>query len=72
MKKEEKKIDGYISKITLSNGKTYALRCEIVEAYPIVCPRCGYSFELKFGNGRCPACDTYYTTQFKLVEKNSL
>ena len=64
---KEKNVDGYISKIHI-NGKTYALRCEIVEIYPIVCPKCGGSFELKYGNGHCPYCNTYYTTEFKLIE----
>lgn len=61
-------IDGYVSKIQIG-GKTYALRCEVVEVYPITCPKCGASFELKYGSGQCPYCNTYYSTQFKLVEK---
>ena len=64
---KEKNIDGYISRIQL-HGKTYKLRCEIVEVYSISCPKCGGSFELKYGNGKCPYCDTYYTTNFKLME----
>lgn len=66
---KEKNIDGYISKIQL-HGKTYALRCEIVEVYPIICPKCGGSFELKYGNGCCPYCNTYYTTKFNLIESS--
>lgn len=58
---------GYISRICL-NGRIYKLRSEIVEVYPITCPKCGGSFELKYGSGKCPYCDTYYTTQFKLAE----
>ena len=64
-------IDGYISKLTIPiNGefKTYQLRCEVVEIYPITCPKCGASFELKYGSGRCTHCGTYYTTEFKLKE----
>ena len=68
MKNKNKELDGYINRITF-NGKTYGLRCEIVEIYPITCPKCGCSFELKYGSGRCPACDTYYTTQFKIIEQ---
>ncbi len=64
------KIDGYISKITL-NGKTYALRCEIVEAHPIICNKCGASFQLKYGEGRCDHCGTYYTTHFYIEEKEN-
>ena len=44
------KIDGYISKIHV-NGKTYALKCEVVEARPITCTKCGASFQLKYGEG---------------------
>lgn len=65
----DKQIDGYISRIQLPNGKIYQLRCEIVEVYPITCPKCGGSFELKYGSGQCPYCNTYYTTQFKLEEQ---
>lgn len=63
------KIDGYISKIHFQ-GKTYALRCEIVEARPVVCNRCGASFQLKYGEGRCGHCGTYYTTHFYIEEKD--
>ena len=45
-------IDGYISKIIV-NGKTYGLKCEIVEARPIVCKKCGASFQLRYGEGQC-------------------
>ena len=64
----KKDCDGYISKISI-NGKTYKLRGEIVEIYPIICPKCGGNFELKYGSGKCPYCNTYYTTKFKLVEQ---
>lgn len=70
MKNTEEKLDGYVSKITLPNGKTYGIKACIVEVYPINCPKCGSSFQLKYGSGRCPYCDTYFTTQFKLVENN--
>jgi len=63
------KIDGYISKIYV-NGKTYALKCEVVEARPITCTKCGASFQLKYGEGRCDHCGTYYTTRFYIEEKN--
>ena len=63
------KIDGYISKVYV-NGKTYALRCEIVEARPITCSKCGASFQLKYGEGRCDHCGTYYTTHFYIEERN--
>ena len=63
------KIDGYISKISVG-GKIYALRCEIVEARPITCSKCGASFQLKYNEGRCDHCGTYYTTHFYIEEKN--
>ena len=61
-------IDGYISKICL-NGKTYGLKCEVVEARPIICNRCGSSVQLKYGEGQCEYCGTYYTTRFYIEEK---
>ncbi len=65
---KNEKIDGYISKISVG-GKTYALKCEVVEARPIICKRCGASFQLKYGEGRCTHCGTYYTTKFDIVEE---
>lgn len=58
----------YISRIAI-NGITYKLRCEVVEVNPIICPKCGASFELKYGSGKCNYCGTYYTTKFSLEEK---
>ncbi len=63
------KCDGYISRVVLPNGKIYKLRCEVVEVYPIICPKCGSSFELRYGYGQCPYCKTNYSTQFKLIEE---
>ena len=62
------KIDGYISKICIRD-KIYGLKCAIVEVYPIICPKCGSSFELRYGYGQCPYCKTNYSTQFKLIEE---
>ena len=62
------KVDGYISKIQMPNGKVYALRCEIVEVYATTCPKCGGNVTLKYGTGKCDFCGTTYTTQFKMVE----
>lgn len=59
---------GYISQINLY-GKIYKLKCEVVEAHPIVCKKCGASFQLKYGEGRCGHCGTYYTTHFYIEEK---
>ena len=61
-------LDGYISKICV-NGKTYGLRCEVVEAHPIVCKKCGGPVRLKYGEGACEYCGTYYTTHFYIEEK---
>ena len=66
----KEKIDGYISKITV-NGKVYALKCEVVEARPITCSKCGASFQLYHGEGQCPHCGTYYTTHFYIEEKEN-
>ena len=60
---------GYISQISLY-GKIYKLKCEVVEAHPIVCKKCGASFQLKYGEGQCTHCGTYYTTRFYIEEKN--
>lgn len=65
--KMEDNIDGYIDKITLG-GKTYKLRCEVTEVHPMVCPRCGGSITLKYGNGKCDFCGTSYSTRFQIVE----
>lgn len=62
------KVDGFISKIRTPDGKTYGLKCYVVEAHPITCPKCGGTFELAFGKGRCDFCGTYFTTQFKIEE----
>lgn len=65
-----KEFDGYISTIELPNGKTYRLRCEVVEVYAMTCPKCGGVLELKYGSGTCNYCGTSYTTQFKIIEKD--
>lgn len=65
--KEEPEFAGYISKIRIGNS-LYKLKCEVVEAHPITCKKCGASFELRYGEGRCEHCGTYYTTKFELVE----
>ena len=64
----KEQIDGYISKIQLGD-KTYKLRCEVVEVYPMTCPKCGGQVELHCGTGECKSCGTKYTTQFKITEE---
>ena len=63
-----KKYDGYISSVLLPNGKLYKLRCEVVEVYPMTCPKCGASMELQYGQGHCSYCNTHYTTKFSIQE----
>ena len=60
--------DGYISQIRIGN-KIYKLRCEVIESHPIICKRCGASFQMKYGEGQCDHCGTYYTTHFYVDEK---
>ena len=63
---DNKQADGYISRIVV-NGKTYKLRCEIVEVYDITCQKCGAQLQLHYGSGRCEYCGTYYSTQLKVI-----
>ena len=63
----EQDFAGYISQIRVG-GKLYKLRTEVVTAHPIVCKKCGASFELHYGEGRCEHCGTYYTTKFSIEE----
>ena len=65
-----KELDGYISKVCFG-GKTYGLKLEVVEARPIVCKKCGASLQLKYGEGKCDYCGTYYTTRFYIEEKEN-
>lgn len=60
-------VDGYISRVCI-DGKVYKLRCEVVEVYPMTCKKCGGQLELKYGTGKCPFCNTIYTTNFKVEE----
>lgn len=59
---------GYINNIVF-NGKRYKLQCEVIEAHPIICKKCGASFQLKYGEGKCEHCGTYYTTKFTIEEE---
>ena len=63
----DEQIDGYISRICI-NGKTYKLRCEIVEVHPLICTRCGHSLELHNGSGQCPACGTRFSAIMSIQE----
>ena len=50
--------------ISFDGGNTYyKLKCEVVGVYPVrvypmTCPTCGGSLELKYGYGKCPFCNT--------------
>ena len=63
----DEEFAGYIHSVK-RGGKLYKLQCEVVTVNPIVCPKCGGSFELKYGNGRCNYCGTYFTTKFNVEE----
>lgn len=60
--------DGFISRVMLPNGKTYALRCEVVAVHPMTCPKCGSPLELHYGEGKCEYCGTSYTSHFSIEE----
>lgn len=61
------KIDGYISRITV-NEKTYGIKAYLTEIKPITCPKCGASFELRYGTGKCEYCNTWFSTEFSIKE----
>ena len=61
-------INKYIGKITINN-KIYSLKCEIVETHPINCYQCGALLQLKYGEGQCMHCGTYYTTHYYIEEQ---
>ena len=65
---EKLEFGGYVSKIQIGK-KIYALQCEVIEARPITCKKCGASFQLKYGEGQCEHCGTYYTTRFYIEEQ---
>ena len=67
MTDKDKEFDGYISTIMIDN-RIYKLQCEVVEVYPMTCPKCNGPVELKYGHGKCEYCGTNYSTEFKLTE----
>ena len=46
-----KNYDGVISSITLPNGKTYAIKAIVMEAFPLTCTKCGGKVTIKNGWG---------------------
>lgn len=63
------KVDGYISRISVG-GKTYALKTEVVIAKPLTCSKCGASLILRYGEGQCEHCGTYYSSHITIEETN--
>ena len=64
-----KLYDGYISSIS-AGDKVYAIKAVVFESHPMICERCGASFDIdSYGRGVCPACGTKYSSQVVLVEE---
>jgi hypothetical protein len=70
-KGNERKVDGFIHSISIG-GKTYALRAAVIAVKPIVCPKCGGTVTLKYGEGKCDFCGVQYTSKFELVENSAV
>lgn len=68
LRAQELGVDGFISRVAFPNGKTYALKTEIITAKPLICPRCGASSQLKYGEGHCDYCGTNFRTITNLEE----
>ena len=66
--KDGKEFDGYINTVCTPDGKRYKLQFEVVEVYPMTCPKCAGKVVLKYGSGECQSCGTAFTTQFKITE----
>ncbi len=67
---EGREYDGFISSFKI-HGKTYALKAVMFESHPVICKRCGATFEIdSYGKGKCRACGTNYSSQIVLVEDN--
>lgn len=64
---KETEFAGYINSVQIGN-KLYKLQCEVIEVYPMTCPKCGASMELQYGQGHYPYCNTHYTTKFSIQE----
>ena len=69
---EEKQVDGFINIIQMPNGKLYALQCTVTAVKPIVCPKCGGTVTLKYGEGQCDFCKVRYTSKFELVPTSAV
>lgn len=66
---DDPNFGGYASKMLIpGTNKVVYFKCAVVEVYPMTCPKCGGSMELKYGHGKCEFCGTNYSTEFKLSE----
>ena len=63
-----KNYDGVISSISLPNGKIYAIKAIVMEAFPLTCTKCGGKVTIKNGWGTCQYCGTEFTTSIVLKE----
>jgi len=68
---KEQKVDGFIHTIVMGNKK-YALQANIIAVKPIVCPKCGGTVTLRYGEGKCEFCGMQYTSKFELVESSAV
>lgn len=59
---------GWISSIQLPDGRKYKLKCEIVQAHPLTCPKCGGNVTMNMGWGKCDYCGTNYSAVVKIEE----
>ena len=67
---EGREYDGFISSFKI-HGKTYALKAVMFESHPVICKRCGATFEIdSYGKGKCRAYGTNYSSQIVLIEDN--
>ncbi len=59
----------YINSIMLPGmTEPYYFQSDPVGVFPVTCPKCGASFELHDGSGKCEHCGTNFSSQFKLME----
>ena len=67
-------VGGMIADVAPSFSSEYGRLCPECMSDDIriwdehTCPKCGGTFELSFGHGKCDFCGTYFTTEFKITE----
>ncbi len=69
---KRQEVEGFIHTIALANGKKYALQASVIAVKPIVCPKCGGTVTLRYGEGKCDFCGVQYTSKFELVENSAV